>query len=85
MIGYKEYHVTRSNIEGTSLTCYLSTDAGDVQIATLHGLSGKIDPLKEINKCYFLIEDCAIQDTETKTPGLIKGMVIDDDWVTYKG
>eukprot|EP00794_Sanderia_malayensis_P005985 gene5985-6681_t len=83
--GYKEYHVTRSNIEGSSLTYYLSTDAGDVKVATLHGLSGNRDPLREVNKCYFLIEEAANEETEeTRSPGLIKGIAVDDDCVELR-
>ncbi|XP_065066908.1 uncharacterized protein LOC135692638 [Rhopilema esculentum] len=84
-LGYKEYHVTRANFEGESLTYYLSTDNGDVKVATLNGLSGKIDPLKQINKCYLLIEeDPNIELNDKKVPGRITGIAVDDDWVEYK-
>ena len=74
--------MTRANFEGSNFTYYLSTDAGDVKVATLNGLSGKTDPLKQVNKCYLLIEDDKKMELEDKKiPGLIKGIVIDDDWV----
>ena len=77
--------MTRSNVEEGVLTYYLSTDAGDVKVATLGGVAGKIDPLKHINKCFLLIKENADHElNDKKTPGMIKGIVIDDDWVECK-
>ena len=81
-VGYKEYHLTRCNIEEGTPTYYLSTDSGDVKVAKLNGVPGKVDPLKHINKCFLLIEENKAEELNDKrSPGLIKGIAIDDDWV----
>ena len=77
--------MTRCNIEGEVAIYYLSTDSGDVKVAKLGGVSAKVDPLKHINKCYLLIEENKAEELNDKrVPGLIRGIVIDDDWVESK-
>ncbi len=82
-LGYKEYQVTISKVEGDARMYYLSTDRGDLTAAKLLGSSGKTDPLQGVNKCFFLIEDAA-EEAEKKSPGLIRGIAFEDDWVEYK-
>ena len=54
-------------------------------MAKLGGVCGKADPLKSINKCYLLIEERPDEELNVKkAPGIIKGIVIDDDWVECK-